>query len=55
MCIGASKQPPGLSLLVVFDDETMGGKAKNVDVAFRVQGCGDNTLCQFALTHVYWS
>jgi hypothetical protein len=49
-----SKQPPGVNLVIVLNDEK-GGDATNVDVAVRVQGCDNSASCEFALTHVYWS
>jgi hypothetical protein len=50
-----SKQSvPGMTLVNVLNDETM-IKAKDVTVAVQVKGCADNTVCQIALTHVYWS
>lgn len=48
------KQPPGMSLLVILDEQKS-GEATDVEVAVRVLGCGDHASCQFALTHVYWS
>jgi hypothetical protein len=47
-------QPPGMSLLVILDEQK-GSGANNIQVALRGHGCSDNTVCQFALTHVYWS
>lgn len=50
----AVEQPPGMSLLVILDEENSSG-TNTLQVALRGHGCGDNALCQFALTHVYWS
>jgi hypothetical protein len=49
-----SKQPPGINLVIVLDEEK-GDNTTNVDVALRVQGCDNSPSCEFALTHVYWS
>lgn len=42
-----------LEVITLLDDPNFTSTVKNVEVAFRMRGCG--RACSFALSHVYWA